>query len=113
MSNFNEIVEELYKHLECDNQNWLFGAGISYESKVPIMIPLTKRVKALLTDKDGFEKLYNAVESDLPENHHIEHVLSHIGDLVALSERSKGNKVNYGGHDYTKDALLKSLYESG
>ncbi len=107
MDNFSEIIEELYKHLECDNQNWLFGAGISYESKVPIMAPLTKRVKTLLTDKDGFKKLYNAVESDLPENHHIEHVLSHIGDLVALSERSKGNKVNYGGNDYAKDALLK------
>ncbi len=106
MSNFKEIVEELYKHLECDNQNWFFGAGISYESKVPIMAPLTKRVKTLLTDRDGVNELYNAVESDLPENHHIEHVLSHIGDLVALSERSKGNKVTYGGNDYTKDALL-------
>ncbi len=107
MSNFNEIVEELYKHLECNNQNWLFGAGISYESKVPIMTPLTKRVKTLLTDKDGSKKLYDAIESDLPKGHHIEHVLSHIGDLVALSERSQGNKVNYGGSDYTKDALLK------
>ncbi|MFC1604402.1 SIR2 family protein [Planctomycetota bacterium] len=107
MSDFNEIVEEVYKHLECDNQNWLFGAGISYESKVPIMAPLTKRVKALLTGEDPFDKLYSAVESDLPESHHIEHVLSHIGDLVALSERSKDNKVNYGGTDYTKDTLLE------
>lgn len=107
MSNFDDIVEDLYRHLECDNQNWLFGAGISYESKLPIMAPLTKKVKSLLTDQDGAKKLYNAVESDLPEDHHIEHVLSHIGDLVALSERSKGNKVNYGGNDYTKDVLLK------
>ncbi|MBW8014836.1 MAG: SIR2 family protein [Planctomycetes bacterium] len=106
MDGFKEIVEELYKHLACDNQNWLFGAGISYESKVPIMAPLTKRVKALLNGENGFGELYNAVEADLSENHHIEHVLSHLGDLVALSERSKDKKVNFGGTDYAKDVLL-------
>ncbi|MBN2589872.1 MAG: SIR2 family protein [Sedimentisphaerales bacterium] len=103
MDAFNEIVEEVYKHLECENQNWLFGAGISYESNLPIMAPLTRRVKAKL----GTNDLYNAIETDLPEKHHIEHVLSHIGDLVALSERSKNKKVKYGGTDYTKDALLE------
>ena len=106
MNDFSEIVEEMHKHLECDNQNWLFGAGISYESKIPIMAPLTNRVKELV-DEENCKKLYEAIESDLPDDHHIEHVLSHIGDLVALSERSKANKVNCGGTDCEKDALLE------
>lgn len=107
MSDFSEIVEEMYKHLECVNQNWLLGAGISYESKIPIMTPLTKRVKELLNGDNDNSELYNVVESDLPEGHHIEHVLSHIGDLVALSGRSKDNKVNCKGTDCEKDALLE------
>jgi len=70
------------------------------------MAPLTRRVKALLTDGNSPKELYVAIESDLPQEHHIEHVLSHIGDLVALSDRSKDKTVNYSGTDYTHDALL-------
>jgi len=92
MDLFDETIEELNKHLTCDNQNWLFGAGISYEANIPLMKTLTKRVENLLP-KGNLRKLYDIISSDLPDDYHIEHVLSHIGDLIALSGRSRHSSV--------------------
>ena len=90
MVEFDNALEELRRHLDCENQNWLFGAGVSYESNIPLMNILTSRIKNLL--KSGpYNVLYNEISDDLPADHHIEHVLSHIGDLIALSQRSKFN----------------------
>jgi len=48
MNRFDEMVEELNKHLECTNQNWLFGAGISFGANIPLMKVLTERIESLL-----------------------------------------------------------------
>lgn len=104
MGLFEETVEDLTKLLSCDTQNWLFGAGISVDANIPLMKTLTKRVEKQLPD--DLKVLYQVVADDLPVNYHIEHVLSHIGDLLALSQRSRYSCVELKGNSYTKDNLL-------
>jgi hypothetical protein len=104
MNLFDETVEELIKLLSCDTQNWLFGAGISVEANIPLMFTLTKRIESQLTDE--FKTLYQVIKNDLPDNYHIEHVLSDIGDLLALAQRSRRGCVDIGGNSYTKEKLL-------
>ena len=36
-----EMLGEVQALLQCSNQNWLIGAGISYNSNIPLMYPLT------------------------------------------------------------------------
>ncbi|QHL87987.1 SIR2 family protein [Nibribacter ruber] len=91
MQDFEILVEELKKHLDSPRQNWLLGAGISFKSNIPLMFPLTYRVEEII-ENDGTEKgkeIYHTLTADLDEDCHIEHYLSHLGDLIALSERSK------------------------
>jgi len=104
MDIFEETVEELNKLLSCDTQNWLFGAGVSVEANIPLMKTLTKRIENQL--KDEFKILYQVIADDLPDSYHIEHVLSDIGDLIALAQRSKRGCVELKGNVYTKDKLL-------
>ena len=47
---FETIKEELKKQLDSSRQNWLFGAGISYNSNIPLMYPLTERVKNIILE---------------------------------------------------------------
>lgn len=87
MELFDNVLEEMNKHLSCENQNWLFGAGISCESNIPLMFPLTYRIERQIDNSEN-KKLYYEICNDLPESYHIEHVLSHIGDFIALADRS-------------------------
>lgn len=103
MKSFDHGVEELQKVLELGRQQWLLGAGASVVSGIPLMYPLTARVKACLGGDNL--NLFNAVQVDLPDGAHVEHVLSHLGDFIALAERSKGKTVRMG----TDDITLKQL----
>ena len=94
MKSFDHGVEELQKVLELGRQHWLLGAGVSVVSGIPLMYPLTTRVKARL-DGDNL-KLFNTVVADLPSGAHVEHILSHLADFIALAERSKGKTVDSG-----------------
>lgn len=106
--NFEAITEELRKQLDLSRQNWLFGAGISYNSNIPLMYPLTARVKTLINDSKVEKdiEIYNVLVSELQENAHIEHYLSHIGDLIALADRSKTQSATLGTQSYTKQELI-------
>ncbi|WP_258179726.1 hypothetical protein [Photobacterium iliopiscarium] len=89
-----ELFSQIEEHLKCSEQNWLMGAGISFDAKLPLMYPLTDKVKK---DLEGqHEQLYNDIIvpliEELPTECHIEHVLSHIGDYAALAERTKEKK---------------------
>lgn len=99
MDRFDEIVEELNKHLECRNQNWFFGAGISYGANIPLMTCLTKRVASMIPPGEK-KTIYDAISSDLPDGYHIEHVLSHLGDHIAIAERAKSNSTTINGNVY-------------
>lgn len=103
MEKFNDVVEEVKKNLDSSNQNWLFGAGISCGANIPLMIPLTARVASTLT---GYNKiLYEALTEDLGDEFHIEHVLSHLCDYIAIAERTPKKIACINKQDYNVDSL--------
>lgn len=113
MSDFDELTEELKNHLDSSRQNWLFGAGISLDGNIPLMYPLTDRVEAILkavgSAKDT--EIYDSIVSELNESAHVEHYLSHLGDLIAIAERSKNNSSVVNGDSFNQDEL-RNLHAS-
>ncbi|MCX7127781.1 SIR2 family protein [Aeromonas sp.] len=89
-----DIFSQLEDHLKCSEQNWLMGAGISYDANLPLMYPLTNKVKKDLqkSNRDIYKNIIMPLLNELPESCHIEHVLSHLGDYAALAERTKDKK---------------------
>ena len=89
---YQKQIDEL---LNLPQQMWLLGAGISKDAGIPLMYPLTDRVEAILEgdDKEAFE----AIRNELPELAHVEHVMSHIGDMIAIAERTKSQTIEIGG----------------
>lgn len=108
-----ELFSQLEDHLKCTEQSWLMGAGISYDAKLPLMYPLTNKVKKDLEEhhKKSFEEIITPLFDELPQNCHIEHVLSHLGDYAALSERSKDKKVTISGNKIDL-ASLKEIHHA-
>lgn len=113
MSGFVELVEELKKHLDCSVQHWLLGAGVSIESNVPPMYPLTERVKIIINSEDNQKnkELLLAIIADLDIKAHAEQYLSHLGDLIAVAERSKEQAATLGNEKY-KVSELRNLYSA-
>ncbi len=112
MDEFDNKLENLKLLLSSQSrQNWLFGAGISYGSKIPLMYPLTDRVENIVNETSGADEkaILSALKTDLEEDCHVEHYLSHLGDLLAVAERSKNKLVYIGGNTYSV-VQLKSLY---
>ncbi len=112
MEEFDNKLENLKQLLSSQSrQNWLFGAGISFGSKIPLMYPLTERVESIVNDTSGaVEKaILTSLKADLEQDCHVEHYLSHLGDLLAIAERSKDKLAHIGGSAYSV-AQLKSLY---
>ncbi len=107
---FELLLEEVNKHLDCSNQSWLFGAGISFSSNIPLMYPLTRRVEKLVKDKqDHSALLFDDLKSDLPTDYHIEHLLSHLVDFIAIGSRSSKKMAYISGECYELDKL-EELY---
>lgn len=105
-SEFDAAVEDLTSHLTSERQAWLFGAGISCRSGLPLMYPLTELVAANYADtRATHHSLFTSLRSSLPDVAHIEHVLSQLGDYVALAERSKDQKIAIDGSDYEVETL--------
>lgn len=112
MEEFDRKLDNLKQFLNSQSrQSWLFGAGISYGSKIPLMYPLTTRVEQLVNESSGdTEKaILEALKCDLNEDCHVEHYLSHLGDLLAIAERSKDQVAYISGTGYSV-AQLKGLY---
>lgn len=94
-----DCLRQLDNHLGANNQSWLFGAGISVAANIPLMFPLTDRVLALAAaDKKhaATKKALEQVRAQLPDNSHIEHILSHLGDFATLAERAKSQEAVVG-----------------
>jgi hypothetical protein len=108
MDKFNDLFEQINKHIDCTYQNWLFGAGISYKSNIPLMHPMTEKIEKELGEDslDTFAK----VKEFLPASSHIEHYLSHIGDLLALLERSQKYEITMNGIKFEYSSLF-TLYK--
>jgi len=112
MNNFESLVENINQHLNSNRQSWLFGAGISCDANIPLMYPLTNRVKAIIAegDNDKNKEIYDSLGTDLNETTaHIEHYLSHLGDLIALADRSKEKSASINGKDF-KQLELRNLH---
>ena len=108
MNEFEEQLESLKQHiLDASRQNWLFGAGISYDANIPLMYPLTDRVNVLIQESDNEEdkSIIVALQSELTDDCHVEHYLSHLGDLIALAERSRNMEASLGGENYSSEQL--------
>ncbi len=93
-----DCLKQLDNLLAAGDQSWLFGAGISHGANIPLMGPLTARMFAMAgeePDKRAKEVL-EAVKTVLPDDSHIEHILSHLVDFAAIAERSKTKKVPIG-----------------
>lgn len=105
-----ELFSQIEKHLECSEQSWLLGAGISFDAKLPLMYPLTNKVKKDV--KSSHNKIYDEIIAplfeELPESCHIEHVLSHLGDYAALAERNKEKKAVINGTEVDLEALKEA-----
>ena len=89
-----ELFLQVEEHLKCSEQSWLLGAGISSDAKLPLMYPLTNKVKKDIetSHKKLYDDIITPLFEELPEQCHIEHVLSHLGDYAALAERNKEKK---------------------
>jgi hypothetical protein len=97
VKSFRDGVENLRRVLDLGCQHWLLGAGASFESGIPLMYPLTARIKHLLDGADL--TIFQATMSDVPANAHVEHRLSHLSDLIALAEQSKSKTAHLSGND--------------
>lgn len=102
-SSSENTLEQLNAHLNSPRRTWLFGAGVSCNAGIPLMAALTTRVRSLLNAIDA--KLYDSIYDSLSVGSHIEHVLSQIGDLISLAERSKSKNTQLGGVEYSSEAL--------
>jgi hypothetical protein len=112
MEEFDSKLENLKQFLSSQSgQNWLFGAGISFDSKIPLMYPLTRRVEVIIEKSAGAKEkeALTSLKADLTDDCHVEHYLSHLGDLLAIAERSKDKAAYIGATSYPSDRL-KSLY---
>lgn len=93
--------------LATGHQSWLFGAGISLGAGLPLMAPLTEQTFAIANaqiDKTIATVLDETLKL-LPTGSHIEHVLSHLCDYIAIADRSASNKVNIGTIEIDCDKL--------
>ena len=103
---------DLWLHLTSDRQSWLLGAGISAKAGVPLMRPLTDLVQSLISQEQGPEsEILRHIRAQLPQDSHIEHVLSQLGDLIAIAERTTYGRVPLGGEQPDADAAtLRELH---
>lgn len=113
MSDFDETLEELQKHMDCAVQSWFLGAGVSLASNIPLMFGLTTRIEVLIEEKceQDSKDIYAALRADLSDETHIEHILSHIGDLIAIADRSHAKTCRLGELECTLERL-NGLYQS-
>lgn len=90
----NQYRKQIDELLNLPQQSWLLGAGVSKDANIPLMLPLTDRVEQMLqgVQQEDFREL----RGELSENSHVEHILSHIGDLIAIASRTKTGKVPIG-----------------
>lgn len=114
MEKFDNKLENLKQLLSSQSrQNWLFGAGISFGSKIPLMYPLTNRVEKIIENSAGDEEkeILVSLKADLNDDCHVEHYLSHLGDLLAIAERSKDKVAHIGENGYSVEQFKKLYLE--
>jgi hypothetical protein len=112
MSQGIDIAEQFERHLNSPKQTWLLGAGISYPANIPLMYPLTHRVLELVRSQKFSEdtqalKVLDFIAGDCDESSHIEHYLTHIGDLISIAERSRTGGIEINQERIAKEKLVE------
>ena len=90
-----DLLKQVDQHLNHANQAWLLGAGISKDAGLPLMIDLTAQVFKKAEGK-GHAPVLTALKSELPPAAHIEHMLSQLGDYMAIANRVVAKTVDFG-----------------
>jgi len=105
----NDSLIQLDNLLAASNQSWLFGAGISLDAGIPLMGDLTLRIfdKAKEDNEELTTKVLEAIKAELPNDSHIEHILSHLGDYATIAERSMKQEVKIGDTNLNVKALVE------
>lgn len=102
-------LEQIDKHLNNPNQAWLLGAGIGFDANIPLMMPLTERIAEILNSES--KRIYTHIGKNLPTGTHIEHILSHLGDLISLASRSTDNAIEFDGMRLESEQM-EALYQN-
>ena len=107
-----DIAVQLEKHLGSPKQTWLLGAGVSFRSNIPLMAPLTDRVLHVARteryrDDEESTRVIDFLQADVAENANIEDILTHLGDLISMAERSRRRRVIAGREYVTRDKLVE------
>jgi hypothetical protein len=100
-----DILNQIDNLLSLPQQMWLLGAGVSKEAGIPLMHPLTDRVSAIL--KGEQQAAFESLKAEIDGNAHVEHVLSHLCDLLAVAARCKTKAVIVGTKKYSDKELAE------
>ena len=94
-----DSLNQLDELLAVSNQSWLFGAGISFNAGIPLMHPLTHRVFELaeIEGEANDKAVLDFIKAGLPDETHIEHILSQLGDYRTIARRSRNKEATFGG----------------
>lgn len=108
-----DIAEQLDKHLNSPKQTWLFGAGISRNANIPLMVELTELVlNSIEKSPDGDAKeVLSFIKKECSEESHIEHYLTYLGDLISLASHSH-LKSTFVKEERVSKSVLKSIYQT-
>ena len=92
-----DLIEDLSQLFSHGQQIWLLGAGASFESNLPLVSGLTKRVRSKLADVP-FEgdahpgttigHVIDGLRADIGDTATIEDVLDHLADHLSIARRS-------------------------
>lgn len=99
-----DLLNQVDQHLNHPNQAWLLGAGISKDAGLPLMMDLTAQVFKR-ADGKAHAAVLNAMKAELPPGAHIEHMLSQLGDYMAIAKRVVTKTVTFAGAAYGLDNL--------
>lgn len=102
----SEILEQIDRHLDSANLNWLLGAGISKDANIPLMNVLTRFVLEQIRESKNFS-IVKDISSELPDGHHIEHILSHVGDYATIANRAGDCSVSIGSKKVPLNDLIQ------
>lgn len=91
-----DLLNQVDQHLSHANQAWLLGAGISKDAGLPLMVDLTAQVFKMSAG-NVHATVLNALKAELPPAAHIEHMLSQLGDYMAIAKRIVTQTVNFAG----------------
>ncbi|TZG36565.1 SIR2 family protein [Agrobacterium sp. B1(2019)] len=107
-----DVAEQFEKHLSSPKQTWLLGAGVSFPANIPLMYALTARVLAVARSELFHEdpaalRILAFIQDDCGANSHIEHHLTHLGDLISIAARSRTGGIMISGEHVSKDKLIE------